>query len=1036
MEKWLLLFCHILIFINLGAAETAHKIALYGDSVAANRQLDLLLAEYSSEHSFVFLERAAVRAILVEQKLAQSGLINRENIARAGNILHADVIALLQASSSDSLRLTAFDAHRGILLLVADYPEDVSTQTLAEALKNIVCRLEYAGDIRVATLFSIRNVELPAVDTPKCYEITERLMEKMSAGNPQIVFIASKHMGYANRELFLTRIRNNLLLSQALIYADFYRGRDDNAYRLILTVRTNGGSKREFTIEGDFRQPLPPDRMQEIAACILSAPVHPLLNPQREAQIYYDEYRLNSAKQLDTRLHRLPLYDTAVAYDSTAYLDKRYLKEIYFTAESLASWLPDGKPITPLMAERHIELLEYYALVYDEIVKGKRASDIFTPDDAAIFGAVSPQIVHYWNYRPGGWSEVTPKFTLSPELLSRAQIQYQRLYEIKKSQSHYDELISLKAKDINRSLLNLTGYPCFSEREYYERFFPLIAILIKYAERDGWIRLYDLWPRLEYHIRYAREQHSGYLPEWRQFAATFCNSSIPCLRLWGVMIKNELGEYTDRNAFQQAISSEVVKTLPSLPSGTPEYTRYHKTIEEVNALSSKILDAAVAQVERQKGNDDQSLVKQKITQDNYRKIEDRLKKIRTSPPRLSANAEEKFERNCTEVEHRLRRFKVASLHEPEADFPFETKVSQLWPLDSELRQLCDVAQYGDGPECWLFCVGTLPPWTYSIEKFNLESGQSERIVDFSKSLPGGNPLKLVASPEFVVLIPPYGNIAIVVDTAAQIVKRHQLPFNRVTAATILDRHLYAWFDQEQCLVDFSLPSMNWKMISSHASRDSETNQTAGMSDPHCYLAFADPKRNRVIFCFNTYRVANGPKRPGGFWNYTPTTGKLTWSGLEPHECAIFRQPLWLSPDMVTIGQGNAVYHWNLAIDQLTLSLWGASRDANETKSTLAWITKDCHIPVEKVLEYGVFNINEFQNKWHLPLGDWMWESAGGGTPFDVINLATGKIHYIDLPEIKRQDHVLYFRPAPNGSIYCFTAAGIYRISAIKKLLSR
>ena len=166
--------------------------------------LDLAAAGLSAEPGIVLLERAEIDRLFEEQERSRA-LAGDESLAlRAGQMLAADVLGVVEfdAAASEALGLVVFDARTGARLWDATLPSG-----MGESVEMIVFGLERAllkrncpsGAGGTVCILTVRNENLPEENNP-ALEGIGRLVERKLTSSERLSVLERRRLGFLNEE--------------------------------------------------------------------------------------------------------------------------------------------------------------------------------------------------------------------------------------------------------------------------------------------------------------------------------------------------------------------------------------------------------------------------------------------------------------------------------------------------------------------------------------------------------------------------------------------------------------------------------------------------------------------------------------------------------------------------------------------------------------------------------------------------------------------------------------------------------------------
>ncbi len=166
--------------------------------------VDLATAKLSAEPGVAMLERAEVDRLFEEQERSMV-LAGDESLAlRAGQMLAADVLGVMEfdASTSDALGLVVFDAHSGARLWDATLPPGMSeaVDMIAIGFCQALVKRGQAGVIsNTVCVLTIRNEDLPE-ETGSALEGIGRLVERKLTSSERLSVLERQRLSFFNEE--------------------------------------------------------------------------------------------------------------------------------------------------------------------------------------------------------------------------------------------------------------------------------------------------------------------------------------------------------------------------------------------------------------------------------------------------------------------------------------------------------------------------------------------------------------------------------------------------------------------------------------------------------------------------------------------------------------------------------------------------------------------------------------------------------------------------------------------------------------------
>ncbi len=166
--------------------------------------LDLTTAELSTEPAVEMLEREEIDRLFEEQERART-LAGDESLAlRAGQMLAADVLGVVEfdPTASDALGLVVFDAKAGARLWDATLPTGLSesVEMIVFGVRRALLKRESpAGVGGTVCVLTIRNEDL-AAENGSALEGIGRLMERKLTSSERLSILERQQLGFLNEE--------------------------------------------------------------------------------------------------------------------------------------------------------------------------------------------------------------------------------------------------------------------------------------------------------------------------------------------------------------------------------------------------------------------------------------------------------------------------------------------------------------------------------------------------------------------------------------------------------------------------------------------------------------------------------------------------------------------------------------------------------------------------------------------------------------------------------------------------------------------
>src|SRR5438552_14733450 len=221
--RLLLLLALISAVAMIGKTQAATRIALVGAGNGVENVLDAATALMSKDTVLRFVDRAEVGRVLREQEISSAGLVRAEHAIKAGQLLHADLFAVLEGALTNETKvpttfgLVVLDAKNGVRYadsaLVASNAVSAASAT-AVAIRGAVAKAHRnPQDLHTVGLLRVRNADLPRQFDSLCDSVG-LLLERELTASPGIAVLERRRLEQVNKERSLpTDAEGNRLLS-------------------------------------------------------------------------------------------------------------------------------------------------------------------------------------------------------------------------------------------------------------------------------------------------------------------------------------------------------------------------------------------------------------------------------------------------------------------------------------------------------------------------------------------------------------------------------------------------------------------------------------------------------------------------------------------------------------------------------------------------------------------------------------------------------------------------------------------------------
>ena len=261
----------------------------------AQGMLDLATANLSAKPGIVLLERAEIDQLFEEQERSRA-LAGDESLAlRAGQMLAADVLGVVEfdATASEALGLVVFDARTGARLWDATLPPGMgeSVEMIAFGLERALLKRkspsESGGTVCILTL---RNEDLPEENNP-ALEGIGRLVERKLTSSERLSVLERQRLVFLNEERETTGATSALPGAMMLAELSFRQGTDADGVEAAIRLTDVGGVVlREQRFPARHLDAWMAGEMSEWMCDALSGGcISPQASPEREAEHFLRE---------------------------------------------------------------------------------------------------------------------------------------------------------------------------------------------------------------------------------------------------------------------------------------------------------------------------------------------------------------------------------------------------------------------------------------------------------------------------------------------------------------------------------------------------------------------------------------------------------------------------------------------------------------------------------------------------------------------------------------------------------------------------
>ena len=253
---------------TFGKTHAATNIALVGSggNGRVGNVLDATTALLSKDTDLQLLDRAEVDRVLREQEISLAGLVRAEHAIKAGQLLHADLFAVLEGGLTNETAGNAFTLAWSCLMPEPGfgmptrrcwhpmpYPQ---RRLLAAAVRAAVVKSHRnSQDLHTVGLLSVRNADLPRQFDSICDSVG-LLLERELTASPGIAVLERRRLEQVNKERSVAPDAegNRLLSSLRMMQLDI--GQDGDGLRGTLAlVGADGTRTNKITATVPTRNP-------------------------------------------------------------------------------------------------------------------------------------------------------------------------------------------------------------------------------------------------------------------------------------------------------------------------------------------------------------------------------------------------------------------------------------------------------------------------------------------------------------------------------------------------------------------------------------------------------------------------------------------------------------------------------------------------------------------------------------------------------------------------------------------------------------
>lgn len=281
----------------LTTAQAAVRVALVTleRGEIAQGVLDLATAKLSADPSVEMLEREEIDRLFEEQDRSRM-LAGDESLAlRAGQVLAADVLGVVEfdITASDALGLVVFDTRTGARLWDATLPPglDESVDMIVFGLQRSLLKRDSSGGTNsTVCVLTIRNENLPEENGP-ALEGIGRLVERKLTSSERLSVLERQRLGVLNEEREATGRTAGLSGAMTMAELSFRRGEDSTGVEASIRLTDVGGvvlHEQRFPAR-NLDAWMAGEMSEWVCNTLEGGCISPLASPEREAEHFLRE---------------------------------------------------------------------------------------------------------------------------------------------------------------------------------------------------------------------------------------------------------------------------------------------------------------------------------------------------------------------------------------------------------------------------------------------------------------------------------------------------------------------------------------------------------------------------------------------------------------------------------------------------------------------------------------------------------------------------------------------------------------------------
>ncbi len=1032
MRKILIIIFSFVYTFNIFCADI--KIALIGTSEKADKIVDLTLSQLSKDKELALLERESINKILKEHRLA--GLLyNSNDIIKIGGLLRVDVFAVLRTDGSNVL-ITVFDAKTAVKLtdgtLLPYSIEDLATSAGIE-IKNALEKFKKVNYLRKIILFSSRNVELPRSKDKACGRLADKLINAIS-DKSNCSILAGGYISLINNENTLTKFNTKLAQSSYLFIIDFYNSKHAHKaiVKVILTIPGKKGIK--FTSECNLvTMQFKPEFITDISKYMKKNIPDRSYSVDVEAKKYYSEY-IDAYKKRNSSEALLKI-ELAYGYDNS---NETYKKALVLALKSYASQY--GYYRKKQLSEDEIndylsvmERLERLNKLFNYKVNYGFGSLLLDPLMKSING-FDPRNGNHWKV---------------PEYSKKTSI---RIADYHKSyvynmycNNKYDYWIKKqnkikRSKELRYFLSNLNALfsmRYMTDQEYHSKTIPLMRAYLKitsltpekFVSSQDISRSIRLWNYCYMGFKNLPE-NSKYFKEYSKISQDALKHPWLFMRLYGAfglylagVAHNTSNNPVELDLLKKRIS-EIYDVVPSPGTSSSLNNLYNAALLICQGKFHwvKIPDwkafrmgfqRKIFEIMREREELYDPLILALINGD-LRFIEikrsDILEYIKSDKFTLTRKADRQ-----SIVKAILKNSKP-----PETDRRKPDSISILC-LYNSFDEILDAAITDSGRFIYWVSIdretGELNTFCYDYNARKMRQlGTPVKLASVKYFMK----VKIAIGKNKIAVLAADSNQLIVYDLINNKAVNIKVPFKTPESLAFVENRLFVWCHKDANLIEYTLPSLAYKMIISNNRRSSASDPFDGNKLVYIRL-FSDEKFKRLLLLVFSNKI-----KINGLWYYYPDERKFTFGTRLPFS----RNPSWnrISQNGLLLNLRKLLYRINLSDSSKELLCWYFSGSPNNTRAKREKKIFEKNYKAKAKFSFPNFASAGSSSPAAIIIDNSLWSNYYSDTPWYRINLKTGKIKYYTASQKQKTPMMALCAVDNNKKLLAVNSKGVFLIS--------